>query len=120
MKKTIFFLAVFAAAPLMLLSARGGGGGGGGHGGGGYGGGSHADASHFDAGYRAGENQEAKYNNDWGGGGVYDSGYDPAYWDATVNYQPNQGSQPGMSDDSNALYRSYVEENGPPPPAMGS
>ncbi len=46
------------------------------------------------------------YNGGYGGYGGYNSGYGEL-----VNPYPAPGSQPGMTDDSNALYQSYLRNN---------
>ena len=102
MKKTIFLLSILALAPFSLLTARDAG-----HGGGGRVGGGVHGADHHDGRYGPGNVNDGMY---------FDSGYDPAYWDDTLNYQPNPESQPGMSDDSTELYDSYLKDNPPQTP----
>ncbi|MCB1113971.1 MAG: hypothetical protein KDK62_04375 [Chlamydiia bacterium] len=98
MRKTIFLLSVFALMPLVLLTARDGGG--------------HVGGGHAEAG-RHGERIGPGTVDD---GMYFDSGYDAAYWQDTLNYEPDPESQPGESDDTDELYNSYLKDNPPQTP----
>jgi hypothetical protein len=107
-KMSLWTLVLTTAITTAAFAAHGGGGG---HFG--------ANADHFDG----GAGRDGHYNND-GRYGNYDHRYDNYgdygagfYGDgagATLApaYPPN-GSQPGMSDDSDALYNSYQRNNQP-------
>jgi hypothetical protein len=85
---------ITAALPLLTLSARDyGGGGGGGHG------------TYGEHGGVYGQEYNHGYDDNYG---AYYGG-NP---DFVVNPYPAAGSQPGMSDDSDALYQSYLQHNG--------
>lgn len=91
---------------MITLSAREGGGGGGGHHGGGE---YHPNSGGYHQNY--GNYHNYRENQNYGGyGGGYGGGYvNEGY---NVYPYPPQGSQPGMSDDSNALYNSYLQKHG--------
>ncbi|MBA3602194.1 MAG: hypothetical protein H0W50_00780 [Parachlamydiaceae bacterium] len=91
--------------PIITLSAR--------ESGGGYhGGSSHTNYNHnynSNTGNHGnyGNHREQNYNH--GGYGGYNGGY--GGYGGVVNPYPEPGSQPGMTDDSNDLYQSYLRHN---------
>lgn len=67
-----------------------------------------------------GQNYNQDYRRNYEGYGNY-GGYETGggYWGGSAGFigapvypYPPPGSQPGMSDDSNALYQSYLRKNG--------
>lgn len=105
MKVNIFKLVVYSFflfnLSFLTLSAREGGGGGY-HGSAGY----HPNYSNYHDDYN--RNYRNDNYGDYGGG--YWGGYGGGGY--SVYPYPPQGSQPGMGDDSNALYNSYLRSHG--------
>lgn len=98
-------LTAVALLPFIDLSAREGGGGVHVGGGSGY----HANYNHNYHPNYGNYDHRADQNYNYGGGGYY--GGTGGYGGVVYPY-PDPESQPGMSDDSNALYQSYLRHNG--------